>query len=120
MANSTKTLIKAALSTTLILGFVQSASALKTQEEIEATNKAEENAGREKCAGRILAGLNDCPTSMHACAGLADEDGDEEEFIFMPKGSCEKIVGTHIIKDKKKEKEVVIKKGGKTKSKTSS
>ena len=120
MANSTKTLIKAALSTALILGVAQSASALKTQEEIEATNKAEADAGREKCAGRILAGLNDCPTSMHACAGMADEDGNEEEFIFMPKGSCEKIAGAHVIKDKKKEKKVVIKKGTKIKPKKSS
>jgi len=115
MANSTKTLIKAALSTALILGFAQSASALKTQEEIEATKKAQAQAGREKCAGRILAGLNDCPTSMHACAGMGDEDGDKEEFIWMPKGSCAKIIGTHVIKDKKKEKKVVTKKGAKSK-----
>ncbi|MCF6190995.1 MAG: DUF2282 domain-containing protein [Cocleimonas sp.] len=120
MANSTKTLIKAALSTALILGFAQSASALKTQEELEVTKKAEATAGREKCAGRILAGLNDCPTSMHACAGMADEDGDKEEFIWMPKGSCEKIIGTHVIKDKKKEKEIVIKNNEKNKPKKSS
>ncbi len=118
MANSTKTLIKAALSTALILGIAQSASALKTQEEIEATKKAQAKAGREKCAGRILAGLNDCPTSMHACAGMGDEDGNIEEYIWMPNGICQKIAGAHVIKDKKKK--VVIKKGAKTKSKKSS
>jgi len=51
---------------------------------------------------------------------MGDEDGDKEEFIWMPKGSCAKIIGTHVIKDKKKEKKVVIKKGAKTKSKKSS
>jgi len=104
MNNSNKNLIKAALSTALIISVSQTTFALKTQEEIDARNEVEEAAGKEKCAGRILAGLNDCPTSMHACAGMADEDSDAEEFIFMPKGTCEKIAGTHIIEDKKKEK----------------
>lgn len=106
-----------ALGTTLILGLSQSAYSLKTAEEIKATAKAQKSAGKEKCAGRILAGLNDCPTSMHACAGMADEDGDTEEFIWMPKGSCEKIVGTHVIKtkEKKEKKEKVVKKNDKAK-----
>jgi len=116
MTNNNKNIIKIALSTTLMLGLSQSAFSLKTQEEIEATKKAQEAAGREKCAGRILAGLNDCPTSLHACAGMADEDGDIEEFIWMPKGSCVKIVGTHIIKTKEKKEKVVKKKGKSKKS----
>jgi len=109
-----KNIIKMALGTTLILGLSQSAYSLKTAEEIKANVKAQKAAGREKCAGRILAGLNDCPTSMHACAGMADEDGNFEEYIWMPKGTCEKIVGTHLIKVKKK-KEKVVKKISKTK-----
>ena len=102
-------IIKIALSTSLILGLSQSAYSLRTTEESEAIAKAQKAAGREKCAGRILAGLNDCPTSMHACAGLADEDGDIEEFIWMPTGSCERIAGTHIIKTKEKKEKVVSK-----------
>lgn len=103
-----------ALGTTLILGLSQTAYSLKTAEEIKAVAKAQKAAGREKCAGRILAGLNDCPTSMHACAGMADEDGNVEEFIWMPKGSCEKIAGTHVITVKEK-KEKVVKKNAKAK-----
>ena len=113
MTNKNKNIIKIALGTTLILGLSQSAYSLKTAEERVAIAKAQKEAGREKCAGRILAGLNDCPTSMHACAGLADEDSDIEEFIWMPKGSCEKIVGTHVIKTKEKKEKVVKKKKAK-------
>jgi len=109
MNNNNKNIIKLALGTTLILGLSQSAFALKTQAEIEATKKAQEASGNVKCAGRILAGLNDCPTSLHACAGMGDVDADPEEFIWMPRGSCEKIVGTHIIKTKEKKEKVVKK-----------
>lgn len=111
---SSKKIIKMALGTTLILGLSQSAYSLRTSEESTAIAKAQKAAGKEKCAGRILAGLNDCPTSMHACAGMADEDGNIEEFIWMPKGSCEKIVGTHVIKTKEK-KEKVVQKNSKVK-----
>jgi len=103
-----------ALSTTLILGLSQSAYSLLTPEQIEANAKAHKAAGREKCAGRILAGLNDCPTSMHACAGMADEDANIEEYIWMPTGTCAKIAGTHVLIPKKK-KEKVVKKKSKTK-----
>jgi len=109
-----KNIIKMALSTGLMIGLTQSAYSLRTTEESEAIAKSQKAAGREMCAGRILAGLNDCPTSMHACAGLADEDSDIEEFIWMPTGVCEKIAGTHIIKTKEK-KEKVVKKNSKSK-----
>ena len=109
-----KNIIKMALGTTLILGLSQSAYSLKTAEEIKANVKAQKAAGREKCAGRILAGLNDCPTSMHACAGMADEDGNIEEYIWMPKGTCDKIEGTHV-KIVKEKKEKVVKKTAKAK-----
>lgn len=106
--NKTKLLIKTAVTTALTLSIAGTAHALKTQAEIEATALAEAKANREKCAGRIKAGLNDCPTSQHACAGMADEDSDPEEFIWMPKGTCNKLVGTHVIKNKEK-KEIIAK-----------
>lgn len=49
--------------------------------------------GMEKCMGVAKAGMNDCGTSSHACAGQAKEDGHPEEWVAVPKGSCEKIVG---------------------------
>ena len=47
----------------------------------------------EKCLGIAKAGMNDCGTSTHSCAGQAKVDGDPEEWVFVPKGTCEKIVG---------------------------
>ena len=60
--------------------------------------------GMEKCAGIVKAGKNDCGTSKHACAGQAKVDADKEEWIYVPKGTCEKIVGANLFvkADKKK------------------
>jgi len=48
--------------------------------------------GFEKCQGVAKAGMNDCGTSKHSCAGQAVKDGDPEEWVYVPKGTCEKIV----------------------------
>lgn len=61
---------------------------------------AEEEAEMEKCQGIVKAGMNDCGTSKHACAGLAKVDSDPEEWIKVPEGTCEKIVGG-VVKDAK-------------------
>ncbi len=53
-------------------------------------------AGHEKCAGIVKAGMNDCGTSQHGCAGHAKKDGDAEEWIYVPEGTCEKIVGARL------------------------
>lgn len=49
--------------------------------------------GMEKCMGIAKAGQNDCGTSKHACAAMAKVDGDAEEWIYIPEGTCSKIVG---------------------------
>jgi uncharacterized membrane protein len=53
----------------------------------------EEKIEWEKCQGIVKAGMNDCGTSKHSCASLAKVDNDPEEWIKMPKGTCDKIVG---------------------------
>lgn len=50
--------------------------------------------GFEKCAGIVKAGMNDCGTAKHDCAGQASTDGDAGEWIYVPEGTCEKIVGS--------------------------
>jgi uncharacterized membrane protein len=52
----------------------------------------------EKCAGIVKAGKNDCATSKHACAGQAAKDAAPEEWIYVPKGTCDRIVGGTITK----------------------
>jgi len=49
--------------------------------------------GFEKCQGIAKAGMNDCGANGHSCAGQAEFDGDANEWVYVPEGTCEKIVG---------------------------
>ena len=51
----------------------------------------------EKCAGIVKAGKNDCGTSKSACAGTIKMDNDAEAWVALPKGTCERIAGGHVI-----------------------
>ena len=53
--------------------------------------------GMEKCAGIVKAGMNDCGANDHDCAGLSQEDSESNEWIYLPEGTCEKIVGGTVI-----------------------
>lgn len=50
---------------------------------------------KEKCYGVVKAGQNDCAdmAKTHSCQGQATVDGSGGEFITLPKGACEKLVG---------------------------
>lgn len=50
----------------------------------------------EKCAGIVKAGKNDCGTSYSSCAGTSKVDNDKEAWIYLPKGTCEKIAGASV------------------------
>jgi uncharacterized membrane protein len=50
-------------------------------------------AGFEKCQGIVKAGMNDCGTSKHGCAGQAASDNLADEWIYVPEGTCKKITG---------------------------
>jgi len=47
----------------------------------------------EKCYGIVKAGKNDCQTSNTACQGTSRKDAQGDAWIYLPKGTCEKIVG---------------------------
>jgi len=57
---------------------------------------AADKAPVEKCYGVIKAGKNDCQTAVSACAGTATKDSQKDAWIYLPKGSCEKIVGASL------------------------
>ena len=57
---------------------------------------AAEGDGMDKCAGVIKAGKNDCATSKNACHGHIKTDNDPEAWIFVPKGTCDKIAGAYV------------------------
>lgn len=46
----------------------------------------------EKCYGIVKAGLNDCKTAKASCAGSSTKDKQRDAFIFVPTGTCDKIV----------------------------
>jgi uncharacterized membrane protein len=49
----------------------------------------------EKCYGVAKAGKNDCGDKLgkHSCAGQSTIDGDKNEWVYTPKGLCNKLVG---------------------------
>lgn len=51
--------------------------------------------GKEKCYGVVKAGHNDCGNAQktHSCAGQSTVDGDGGEWVTVPAGLCEKLVG---------------------------
>jgi uncharacterized membrane protein len=53
---------------------------------------------QEQCAGVIKAGKNDCATSTNACHSHVKTDSNPEAWIYLPKGTCEKIVGARVVK----------------------
>lgn len=50
---------------------------------------------KEKCYGVVKAGHNDCGNAAktHSCMGHAAVDGGGADWIALPKGTCEKLVG---------------------------
>jgi uncharacterized membrane protein len=60
--------------------------------EADDAQKAEAGA-TEKCFGVAKAGKNECAGNGHSCMAMAKKDGDGKEWIKLPKGTCERIVG---------------------------
>ena len=87
--NATQKKISSAVCAMLALGALASTNAMAAKD------------GMEKCAGIVKAGKNDCGTSKGACAGTSKVDNDKEAWVYLPKGTCEKIVGATIYKQAK-------------------
>jgi uncharacterized membrane protein len=76
-------MIAAAIGSLFALGAVQSAFAA-------------DDSATEKCYGIAKAGKNDCAGGKHACAGQSTKDRAPNEWIKLPKGTCERIVGASL------------------------
>ena len=55
--------------------------------------QAQEN---EKCYGVAKAGKNDCQFSSGSCAGTASVDSLPDTWVYVPVGTCDKIVGASL------------------------
>jgi uncharacterized membrane protein len=60
---------------------------------LPAAQAAEDN---EKCFGVAKAGKNDCKTASSSCAGTSTADAQPDAWIYVPVGTCEKIVGASL------------------------
>jgi uncharacterized membrane protein len=60
-------------------------------------------AEQERCYGIAKAGKNDCATSSSGCSGSAKQDNLKDAWIYVPKGTCQKVAGgTLALSDTKK------------------
>ena len=50
----------------------------------------------EKCYGIAAAGQNDCQTATHSCAGESKKEAAGDSWIYVPAGTCQKIVGASL------------------------
>jgi uncharacterized membrane protein len=46
----------------------------------------------EKCFGVAKAGKNDCQTANSSCAGTSRRDKQGDAWIYVPKGTCDRVV----------------------------
>ena len=78
-----KKIIQTIITTTVAVGVV----ALSTQ------TMAKQKCAVEKCYGIVKKAKNDCGTAKHACAAQAKTSADPNDWIFVMKGNCNRIVG---------------------------
>lgn len=77
--NKTQGIIAAAIGGLLVAGLAGNAAAADVK--------------MEKCYGVAKAGKNDCGSKAagHSCAGQASKNGDANDFVSVPKGTCDKL-----------------------------
>lgn len=77
-----KSLIAAAVVASLGAGAMAAADGAKDEEQ-----------AKEKCYGVAKAGKNDCASNGHACSGQSKADGDAKDWIYVPAGTCDRLLG---------------------------
>lgn len=86
----------------VIISAMSSFMALIASSATIAAAKDAANQNTEKCYGIVKAGMNDCATATASCAGSATKDQQEDAFLLVPKGLCNKIVGGKLQPSNKK------------------
>ncbi len=77
-----KNVLSATISSLMALGALSVAGQVLAQD-----------AETENCYGVVKAGKNDCAGPGHTCQGQASADAQSDEFITVPAGTCERLVG---------------------------
>ena len=84
---------------TVLAGAVAVAAISGAVVGLQSTEAVAAKEGKEKCYGVAKAGQNDCGNvaKTHSCAGYSTVDGDPGEWLALPKGVCEKLVGGSLV-----------------------
>jgi uncharacterized membrane protein len=80
---TTQRLVASAIATAFFMPLLVSAQGPAPAPKFEA----------EKCYGVVKAGKNDCQTATSSCAGTAKRDGQGDSWVYVPKGTCDRLVG---------------------------
>ena len=84
-----KLLISSAIATAMTMAVMISTVAVADEAEME------------KCYGVAKAGKNDCKAGAGtSCAGTSTEDGQGNAWMYVPNGTCEKLVGGSLTEKK--------------------
>lgn len=79
--------------TTAVVGALAVPALLAVNRAAEA-GPAEQPAYKfEKCYGVAKAGQNDCQTATTSCAGTSKRDAQGDAWLYLPAGTCAKLVG---------------------------
>jgi uncharacterized membrane protein len=79
---------------TAVVGALSTGAAITIS---QAAPAPEPNYKYEKCYGIAKAGKNDCAaTGNNSCAGTSKRDSDRGAWLYVPAGTCAKIVGASL------------------------
>ena len=83
-----------------VLATITAIAALGAISSVQAVPDAP--ASWEKCAGVAKMGKNDCGAldGSHGCASQAKTDNSASEWVYVPEGTCDKLVGGTVAKVK--------------------
>jgi uncharacterized membrane protein len=90
---SIQNLEEIAMKTPMITAAMAAAISLAAIGAVQAGPAATPEYENEKCYGVVKAGKNDCAGAAHSCQGQSKKDGDAKEWVKLPKGTCERLVG---------------------------
>jgi uncharacterized membrane protein len=75
-----------------LLAIVVAAAAVHPEPVEGQVNVSKPSYRYEKCYGVVKAGQNDCFGVGNSCGSTSKKDGDPQAWIYVPKGTCNKIV----------------------------
>ncbi|MGQ0677795.1 MAG: BufA1 family periplasmic bufferin-type metallophore [Rhodospirillales bacterium] len=75
---------------------VMIASAVAAALSLASTMAVAQEKKAEKCYGIVKAGKNDCQTAASSCAGTSKKDAQADAWLYVPAGTCAKIVGASL------------------------